>query len=119
MKIAVTYNQGWVFQHFGHTEKFKIYETTDTEIIKTEVVNTASQGHSALGQFLKDNGVEVLICGGIGGCAIEAINAAGIKYYAGVKGLCDEAVKAYLSGTLSYNPDARCEDHDKHEHNCH
>jgi hypothetical protein len=27
MKIAVTYENGMIFQHFGHTEQFKIYET--------------------------------------------------------------------------------------------
>lgn len=99
MKIAVTYEDGTVFQHFGHTEKFKIYEAenetvTGTEVVDTEVVDTEGSGHGALAGMLKELGVEVLICGGIGGGARMAPLTAGIERFGGVQGLADDAVAA-------------------------
>ena len=60
MKIAVTYENGNVFQHFGHSEHFKIYDVTDGKIVGEQVVDTNGSGHGALAGFLKDNGVNVL-----------------------------------------------------------
>lgn len=115
MKIAVTYENEQVFQHFGHTEKFKIYEVENDEIRSMNIVNTNGSGHGALATFLKENGVDVLICGGIGGGAQNALNEAGIKWFGGVKGDCNKAVISYLVGKLEYTPDAKCNHHD-HEH---
>ena len=115
MKIAVTYENGKIFQHFGDTEQFKIYDTECKEIKSSEVVGTNGSGHGALAQFLKDRGVDTLICGGIGGGAKTALAEAGITLYGGVGGDADEAVKAYLGGSLLYNPDIECAHHE-HEH---
>ena len=115
MKIAVTYENEQVFQHFGHTEQFKIYTVEDGKIVHTSVVDTNGQGHGALSSFLKNLGVDVLICGGIGGGAQMALADAGIKLFGGVFGSCDAAVEAFLSGNLGYNPNVRCDHHD-HEH---
>ncbi len=124
MKIAVTHENGQVFQHFGHTEQFKIYEVENDEIVGMTVVNTNGSGHGALATFLKETGVSVLICGGIGGGAQNALTEAGIKWYGGVKGDCNSAVISYLVGKLDYNPDAKCghhdhgDDHDCGDHSC-
>ena len=67
MKIAVTYENEMVFQHFGHTEQFKIYEVEDNKVVASEIVDTNGSGHGALAGFLAGQGVDVLICGGIGG----------------------------------------------------
>ena len=115
MKIAVTYDNGEVFQHFGHTEKFKIYEIKEGKIENTQVVDTNGSGHGALASFLMKNGVDTLICGGIGGGAQTALAEAGIKLYGGVCGNADDAVKALLDGNLGYNPNVHCSHHD-HEH---
>ena len=115
MKIAVTHQMGQVFQHFGHSEQFKFYEVTDGEITKIEIKNTDGKGHGALAGFLKENGVNVLICGGIGGGAQNALIEAGIEIFGGVKGSADAAVVALLSNNLVYDPEARCDHHD-HEH---
>ncbi len=115
MKIAVTYENGNIFQHFGHTEQFKVYEVEGNEVVSSEVLNTNGSGHGALAGLLASNGVEVLICGGIGGGAKSALADAGIKLYGGVQGSADEAVKALLSGNIAYNPDIKCEHHE-HEH---
>ena len=86
MKIAVTYENGQIFQHFGHTEQFKLYEILDGKITHTEVVDTNGSGHGALAGFLMQHGVDTLICGGIGGGAQMALAEAGIRLYGGVSG---------------------------------
>ena len=115
MKIAVTYEDGQVFQHFGHTEQFKVYEVADGKIIFTEVVGTNGQGHGALAGFLFGGGVDILICGGIGGGARNALAEAGIELYPGAVGDADEQVKSFLAGKLAYDPDTMCSHHHAQE----
>lgn len=117
MKIAVTYEAGTVFQHFGHTAAFKIYDVENGEVKSSRVVDTEGHGHGALAGFLQSLGVDTLICGGIGAGAQMALNNAGIKFYGGVFGDADDAVEALLSDTLQFNPCVRC-DHHGHEHSC-
>ncbi len=117
MRIAVTYENGTVFQHFGHTASFKLYDVEDEKIVDTQIVDTDGKGHGALSGFLSQAGVEILICGGIGGGAKAALSDAGIRLYGGVTGSADEAVDAYLAGNLGYNPDVHC-NHHGHEHAC-
>ena len=69
MRIAVTYENGEIFQHFGHTEQFKIYDVEDGKIISSEVVDAGGSGHGALAGVLSALKVDALICGGIGGGA--------------------------------------------------
>lgn len=115
MRIAVTHENGQVFQHFGHTAEFKLYDVQDGQITGQSVVPTLGSGHGALAGFLKLSHVDVLICGGIGGGAQIALREAGIQLYGGVQGNCDAAVEALLKDQLNYDPDARCDHHD-HEH---
>ena len=96
MKIAVTYENGMIFQHFGHTAQFKLYDVVDGKIVRAEVVDTNGSGHGALASFLMQRGVDTLICGGIGGGA-------------------QAAVAALLVGNLGYDPNVHCDHHD-HEH---
>ena len=103
MKIAVTYEAGQIFQHFGHTGAFKVYDVKDGEVVKSEVVDTNGSGHGALAGMLLEAGVDVLICGGIGGGAVNALNMVGIEIYAGNSGDCDEAVENLLAGNLDKN----------------
>lgn len=119
MKIAVTFENGQVFQHFGHTEQFKIYEIADGAVTGTSVADTNSSGHGALAGFLQQRGVDTLICGGIGGGARVALEQAGIQLYGGVSGSADQAVADLLAGTLTYNPDVSCSHHHEgEEHDC-
>ena len=121
MKVAVTYERGMVFQHFGHTEEFKLYEVVDDAVVKAQVVGTDGSGHGALVDFLTAHGVEILICGGIGGGAQAALASAGIKLYGGVGGYADDAVTAFIAGELNYDPDVQCNHHGhgEGEHPCH
>jgi Predicted DNA-binding proteins len=121
MRIAVTYDNGNIFQHFGHTEQFKVYDTEDGKVVSSQVVSTNGQGHGALAAFLFSGKVDALICGGIGGGAQTALAEAGIKLYGGVSGSADEAVAALLSGNLEFNPNVRCSHHDENHgegHTC-
>ena len=111
MRIAVTYENGKIFQHFGHTEEFKFYDIEKNKIVKEEVVSSNGSGHGALAGFLSVYNTDILICGGIGGGAQNALAESGIKLYGGVSGNADDAVKAFISGTLEYNPDVRCSHH--------
>lgn len=115
MRIAVTYDNGKIFQHFGHTEQFKVYDIENGNIVKSEIVDTNGSGHGALAGVLSAINADVLICGGIGGGAQMALAQAGIKLYGGVSGNADEAVKAFVAGELIFNPDVHCNHHD-HEH---
>lgn len=119
MRIAVTYEDGNIFQHFGHSEQFKLYDVEDGKIVNTQVVDTNGQGHGALAGFLTGAKVDVLICGGIGGGAQNALAQAGIQLYGGVAGSCDAAVEALLANNLGYNPNVECSHHGHGEgHSC-
>jgi len=115
MKIAVTYENGEIFGHFGHTKQFKVYETENGKILSSEVIDTNGSGHGALAGMLSALDIDVLICGGIGGGAQIALSEAGIKLFAGVQGKADTAVEAYLKSALQYDPNAKCDHHD-HDH---
>lgn len=116
MRVAVTYESGNIFQHFGHTQWFKVYDVEDGKVVSSEVVDTMGSGHGALAGVLNALRVDVLICGGIGGGAQMALAAAGIQLYGGVSGNADAAVEALLAGNLSYNPNVQCNHHGAHHH---
>ncbi|MCR5145182.1 MAG: FKBP-type peptidyl-prolyl cis-trans isomerase [Lachnospiraceae bacterium] len=121
MKVAVTYDNGNVFQHFGHSEQFKVYEVEDNKIVSSEVIGTDGAGHEALATLLDSKSIDTLICGGIGGGAMEALNANGIQVFSGVSGDCDEAVECLINGELvsgGINCDHHDHDHEEEGCNC-
>ena len=113
MRAAVTYDEnGMVFQHFGHTERFKVYTIEDGKVLSGEVIDTAGAGHEALAVFLAKQGVDTLICGGIGPGAVNALAMCGIRVFGGITGLADAAAEALARGSLAYNPEPNCDHHD-------
>lgn len=116
MKIAVTYENGKIFQHFGHTEYMKLYDVENHQVVSSQVVSTNGHGHGALAGFLLEQGVDVLICGGIGGGAQQALRRVGIQLYGGVSGEADRAVEAFLTSQLQYNPNVQCSHHGEGHH---
>jgi len=132
MKIAVPYDHGMIFQHFGHTETFCIYTAEDGKVVSREMLDTNGSGHGALAALLGQEKVDILICGGIGGGARNALSEVGIEIYGGIFDIADVAVDNLLQGTLKYDPNAHCDHHDHHhgeghtcgdhgcgEHDCH
>ena len=117
MKIAVTYDQGNVFQHFGRTEEFKVYTVEDGKVVSSEVIGSNGVGHGALAGLLANQDIDVLICGGMGGGARTALMNAGIKVCAGAQGDTDAAVEAYLRGELE-DAGATCDHHHGEDHDC-
>ena len=111
MKVAVTYDEEeMIFQHFGHTERFKLYDIENGEVVSSEVINTAGAGHEALAEFLAKRGVQTLICGGIGSGAVQALGMAGIQVYG--------AVEALIRGVLAHDPNPNCRHHEEEGHEC-
>lgn len=115
MRIAVTYENGKIFQHFGHTAQFKLYDVENGRVVSSQLVDTNGSGHGALAGILQAVKADILICGGIGGGAQMALAEAGVKLYGGVSGGADQAVDALLAGDLSFDPEVHCTHHD-HEH---
>lgn len=119
MRIAVTYENGEIFQHFGHTPQLKVYDVDNGKITDSQVVDTTESGHGALAGVLSRLEADVLICGGIGGGAQMALAQAGIKLFGGVAGNADAAVQALVDGKLDYNPNVHCSHHEHGEgHSC-
>ncbi|MFA6710162.1 MAG: NifB/NifX family molybdenum-iron cluster-binding protein [Candidatus Methanomethylophilaceae archaeon] len=119
MKVAVTYDNGEVFQHFGRTESFKVYTITDNKIVSSEIIGSNGNSHGSLAGYLRSLGVSGLICGGIGGGAREMLDSEGIKVYPGVSGNADDQINALISNDLRYDPDTECDHHDhEEEHTC-
>ena len=117
MKIAVTYDNGNIFQHFGKTEFFKVYEVNDNQVVSSEVISSNGSGHGALADLLAGQSIDVLICGGIGGGAQDALQAADIEVCSGAQGDTDQAVEAYLKGEL-VSSGVNCDHHHEDGHSC-
>ena len=115
MRIAVTYEDGKVFEHFGKTKTFKLYDIEGGKVTASQLAPSNCSGHSALAGVLYSLGVDALICGGIGAGAIEALKERGIPAYGGVTGDADEVIKTLLAGQLSYNPNPSCDEHEDEE----
>ncbi len=120
MRIAVTYDNGQIFQHFGMTEHFKVYDIEDGEVVLKTTVGTNGKGHGALVGILKGLDVDALICGGIGSGAHNGLIDSGIELYAGVTGDADDAVEKLLAKSLDFSSEPICNhhDHDHQEGNC-
>lgn len=100
MNLAVTYENGAVFQHFGKTRQFKIYRVEDGTVTASRIIDTNGTGHEALADFLKAEHVDTVLCGGLGDGMQAALAQAGIQVVSGLQGDADEAVAAYLDGAL-------------------
>lgn len=119
MKLAVTYDNGQVFQHFGKTQQFKIYDIQDGKVGPSMVTGTGGQGHGALAGLLRGLGISVLICGGIGPGAQDALKSLDITVIPGITGNVDQAVQDFVDGKLVPNTEALCNHHhDGPAHSC-
>lgn len=114
MRIAIPYENGNIFQHFGRSEAFKFYDVDGGAVTATAVVSTNGSGHGALAGFLAAHKADALICGGIGGGALNALSEAGIRVLAGVSGDADSRVDEFVEGTLVFGTEANCSH--SHEH---
>jgi len=124
MKIAVSTQNGEVFPHFGRTPEFFVVNTENGKITDEKVVPAPAEGHFTLVNFLEEQGVDTLICGWIGGGAINRLRSTGIKIYSGASGPVKEQVLSLLSGQLPQEGDnfkeegggCGCGSNGEHEH---
>ena len=112
MKIAVTYEDGMIFQHFGRTQEFKVYDVEEGKVVSSKVIGNEGLSHGALAEILMKEKIQIFICGGIGGGARNMLGDAGIKVYPGANGNADAQVEAFIKGTLNYDPNTECHHHD-------
>lgn len=124
MLVAVTCENDQVFQHFGHTPEFAVFKFEDGKLVDEKRISSGSSGHGALAGLLALNSVDVLICGGIGGGAINALANAGIQVVGGAEGNVREVAEAFAAGTLQVRENFHCnhhhhgEEHDCASHSC-
>ena len=118
MRIALTYQNGNIYEHFGHTKQLKIYDIENKNIKTENIIDVNEKGHGALVGLLLDNFVDVLICGGIGDGAKEALKKANIKPYGGVYGNADSIVNDFINGKLKYNENVQCSHHESYHNSC-
>lgn len=112
MRIAIPFYEGMIFQHFGHSSKFKIYDIENHQVLMEVIVEPEGKGHAAVAEMLRSMDVRVVICGNIGEGAMQALTDAGILFYGGVTGNADDAITALINGKLAYDPSIKCEQHD-------
>lgn len=117
MKVAVTYENGEIFQHFGRTQQFKVYEIDNGKVVSSEVVGNEGKGHGELVGVLRQLGVSTLICGGLGAGARQGLEASGIRVCSGNTGSADVAAEKFANGTLEMCSQANC-DHHGGDHQC-
>lgn len=117
MKIAVASEQEMVTGHFGHCSNFNIYDVEGLDIIKH--VSIPNPGHKPgfLPRFLHEQGVNVIISGGMGGAAVQIFNDNNIEVVIGTRGSAKEAVEKYVAGELE-STGSICHEHE-HADECH
>lgn len=111
MKVAVTCENNQVFQHFGHTPEFAIFKFEDGQLVSEKILSSGDSGHGALAGLLAIENVDILICGGIGGGAINALADAGIQVVGGADGNVKDVALAFVAGTLQVRENFHCSHH--------
>lgn len=114
MKVAVACVNGQIFQHFGHCPSFLLCNIENGKIVATEMLDTTNYGCGMLAGYLKENDVDIVICGNIGGGARNHLSAQGIQVFPGAHGDALLQVESYIEGHLDYDPQVMCE-HGNHQ----
>jgi len=112
--IAIPANENFglastVCPHFGRAPYFTLIEVEDGKAVGVKVVdNQAREGfhHEDLGELFRRHQVKLLLVGGIGGGAVDAMRANGIEVIAGVQGTIADVIRSYFQGKLAANEGA-------------
>ncbi|MDD5936306.1 MAG: NifB/NifX family molybdenum-iron cluster-binding protein [Clostridiales bacterium] len=100
MRVAVSYDNGNIFNHVGDAKEFKIYDIEDGKIVSTEVLKSSGSGRAMVVDFVSTHFCDVLICNEICSGAKGAVNEAGTKVYGAVTGNADDAVEKLIQNQL-------------------
>lgn len=117
--VAIPFENGEIFQHFGKASAFKLYTLEGLSITNSEVVKVEGSGHDEIGLWLVWHAVTTVICGTIGPGAMGVLVGAGIKVFPGLSGATDTAITALIDGSLVAQLQSTCS-HSCHScHGCH
>ncbi len=121
MKLAIAYENGAVFQHFGKTAEFIMFDIQDGKIAGEEILDCNGVSHCALIDLLAEQGVDELIVGGMGAHAVEKCAANNITPHLGVQGDVRQVAQQLIEGTLEATGSVCSEEHSHHhgDHECH
>ena len=100
MKVALPYEDGMLLEHFGRAKEFKIYTITDLDPVTGEVIAPADLSHEAVARTLKEQGVDVVLCGSIGEQARQAVEGEHMLVFSGITGAADDVLDRFLQGSL-------------------
>ncbi|MTI49088.1 NifB/NifX family molybdenum-iron cluster-binding protein [Sporosalibacterium faouarense] len=116
MKIALAVEDNKVSQHFGHCEGFHMVEVNKGNVEKERFIENPGHRPGFLPRFLNEQGVNVIISGGMGEMAQELFTQNNIEVITGAKGPIGDIIKIYLDGELNSSNEV-CKEHD-HEDSC-
>ena len=116
MKYAITMEHNIVFQHFGKCPQFLIVDVKDKTIVSKQLLLSNGAGHGALAKLLADAAVDVLVCGGIGGGARNALAEYNISVIAGQKGNVDMIIDMIKQDSIQDDPSGSCNHHHEDGH---
>ena len=108
MIVAITYENGNVFMHYGKTRQFILFNIENNSVVDSKIIDCGEYSHHTLADLLKLNNVDVLICGGCGMHAVESLEAKGIKIYNGAYGDVNDVIGQYLANKLKYSGPTDC-----------
>lgn len=121
IKIAIPVNKNnHVDGHFGHCEAYKVITLGKNNEIENSEIMESPKGcgcKSNIAKTLADNGVSVMLAGGIGTGAVNKLNEAGIEVVRGCSGDVEELAKKYANGEITDNG-SNCNHHEHRHESC-
>ena len=113
MKIAIPLAGGVLTEHFGHCQEFAIIDVNaqENEVLSNQRLEPPHHAPGVLPRWLNENGVNLILAGGMGGRARQLFDAQNIEVLVGVAAETPERlIELYFDGTLAAGDNA-C-DHD-------
>jgi len=107
-KIAIPTNDGKLWAHFGKAPQVTIFTVENNQVKDSVVVPAPEHEHGAMPRFLAAQGCTDVVCGGLGGGAVNLLQQLNIRVHAGAPALpVEEVIKMFLDGTIVYG-DGSC-----------
>jgi predicted Fe-Mo cluster-binding NifX family protein len=125
MKICVpTMGNGglddWVGEHFGRVPTYTVVDLDTNEVKIIQNTSHHMGGHGDPPEIMAREGVNVMICQGLGRRAINMFESLGITVYIGASGMVRDAVDMFKQGDLQKASESDgCGKHtfrDRHHH---
>jgi predicted Fe-Mo cluster-binding NifX family protein len=117
MKIGMPKNGEFLNQHFGQSREFLIASVENGQVVEIKEISgeTLQHNHAGLSGLFLTEGVSLVITGGIGQPALNALVENGLQVIRGASGSCDEVLEKYLTGELT-DKNVVCNHHGEHPH---